>query len=45
MSNNLFPKAEAVVQKCSVKKLLLEISISSQEDVCTRVSFLIKLQA
>ena len=30
-----------VVQRCSVKKMLLEIS---QENTCVRVSFLIKLQ-
>ena len=36
---------EAVVQTCSVKKLLLEISQNSQENTCVRVSFLIKLQA
>ena len=32
-------------QKCSVKKVLLEISQNSQESTCVRVSFLIKLQA
>ena len=31
---------EAVVQKCSVKKLSLEISQNSQENTCARVSFL-----
>ena len=36
---------EAVVQRCSVKKVFLEISQNSQENICTRVSFLIKLQA
>ena len=36
---------EAVSQKCSVKKLFLEISQNSQENTCARVSFLIKLQA
>ena len=30
---------------CSVKKVLLKISQSSQENTCARVSFLIKLQA
>ena len=34
----------AVVQRCSVKKLFLEISQNSQENTSTRVSFLIKLQ-
>ena len=37
--------SEAVVQMCSVKKVFLEISQNSQENTCTRVSFLIKLQA
>ena len=36
--------SEAVVQMCSVKKVFLEISQNLQENVCTRVSFLIKLQ-
>ena len=36
---------EAVVQRCSVKKVFLEISQNSQENTCARVSFLIKLQA
>ena len=36
---------EAVVQRCSVKKIFLEISQNSQEHTSARVSFLIKLQA
>ena len=32
-------------QRCSVKKVFLEISQNSQENTCARVSFLIKLQA
>ena len=36
---------EAVVQRCSLKKVFLEILQNSQENTCTRVSFLIKLQA
>ena len=36
---------QAVVQRCSVKKVLLEISQNSQENTCARVSFLKKLQA
>ena len=36
---------EVVVQRCSVKKVFLEISQNSQENTYTRVSFLIKLQA
>ena len=37
--------AEAVAQRCSVKKMFLEISQNSQENTCARPSFLIKLQA
>ena len=33
---------EAVAQRCSVKKVFLEISQNSQEDTCARVPFLIK---
>ena len=36
---------EAVVRRCFVKKVLLEISQNSQKNTCSRVSFLIKLQA
>ena len=36
---------EAVVQRCSVKKVFLKISQNSQENTCARVYFLIKLQA
>ena len=36
---------EAVVQRCSVKKVLLQISQNSQENICAWVSFLIELQA
>ena len=36
---------EAVVQRCSVKKVFLEISQNSQGNTCARDSFLIKLQA
>ena len=35
---------EAVVRRCSVKKVFLQISQNSQENTCARVSFLIKLQ-
>ena len=41
----LFFPAEAIVQSCSVKKVFLEIAQNSKENTCTRVSFLIKLQA
>ena len=37
--------SEAVVQRCSVKKVFLEISQNSQKNSCTRVSFSTKLQA
>ena len=37
--------AEAVVKRCSVKKLFLEISQNSQENSCDGASFIIKLQA
>ena len=36
---------EAVVQRCSMKKVFLEFSQNSQENSRARVSFLIKLQA
>ena len=38
-------KLEAVIQRCFVKKVFLEISQNSQESTCASVSFLIKLQA
>ena len=36
-------KQEALVQRCSVKKVFLEISQNSQENTRARVSFLIRL--
>ena len=36
---------EAVVQRCSVKKVFLEILQNSQENTFARVSFLKQLQA
>ena len=30
---------EAVVQRCSVKKVFLKISQNSQENICARISF------
>ena len=36
---------EAVVWRCSVEKLFLEISQNSQENTCDRASFLVKLHA
>ena len=35
----------SIYQRCSIKKLLLEISQNSKENTCAIVSFLIKLQA
>ena len=40
--NKLRWAAEAVVQRCSVEKVFLEISQNSQESTCARASFLIK---
>ena len=40
-----FDDLEAVIQRCYVKKLFLEILQNSQENTCARVSFLIKSQA
>ena len=37
--------SEAVVRRCPVKKMFLEISQNSLENTCARVSFLIKLHA
>ena len=37
--------SEPVVQRCSIKKVFLEIPQNSQENTGDRVSFLIKLQA
>ena len=34
----------AVVRRCYIKKLFLEISQNSQENTCAKISFLIKLQ-
>ena len=36
---------EAVAQRYSVKKALLEISQNLRENACARISFLIKMQA
>ena len=44
-NKNLFEYKEAVIQRCSVEKIFLEISQNSQENTSARVSFLIKLQA
>ena len=34
--------SEVIVQRCSVKKVFLEILQNSQENTCTRISFLVK---
>ena len=36
---------ESILQRCSVKKVFLEILQNSQQNTCARVSFLITLQA
>ena len=41
---NVRKLTEAVTQRCSVKKVFLEISQNSYETTSARVSFLIKLQ-
>ena len=43
MGSNETYFSEAVVQRCSVKKMFLKISQNSQENACARASFLIKL--
>ena len=42
---NILKCSEAVAQRCSVKKVFLEILQNSQENTSARESFLIKLQA
>ena len=44
LSSKFIVNAEAVTQRCSVKKLFSEVSQNSQENTCTRVTFSIKLQ-
>ena len=44
-SINLSLMLEAVTRRCSVKTLFLKTSQNSQENTCTRVFFLINLQA
>ena len=39
------PRGRCSQQRCSVKKVFLEISQNSQENTSARESFLIKLQA
>ena len=45
INENMMSTTEAVIWKCSIEKVFLEISQNSQENTCARVSFLIKLQA
>ena len=42
---NLLITCKSSHQRCSVKKVFLEILQNSQDSTCARVSFLIKLQA
>ena len=42
-SASIMYDGEAVVQRCSVKKVFLEISQNSQENTCARVSFFNKV--
>ena len=43
--NESYRFSEAVVQRCSVKKMFFKISQNSQENACARVFLLIKWQA
>ena len=43
MSPSIQEWTEAVVQRCSIKKLFLEISQNSKESTCARVSFFNKV--
>ena len=45
LNNAIMHTTEAVVQKCSVRKMFLEVSQNLQENTCAKVSFFIKLQA
>ena len=42
---NPLHRSSSMYRRCSVKKVFLEISQNSQENICVRVSFLIKLPA
>ena len=42
-TNDSLFASEAVIQRCSVKKMFIEISQNSQENTCTRVSFFHKV--
>ena len=44
MLSGAFITTEAVVWRCSVKKVFLEISQDSQESTCARVSFVVRPQ-
>ena len=43
-NKSILKQPEPVVQRCSVKKVFLEISRNSQRNTCASVSFLIKLK-
>ena len=38
--NQPFAYSEAVIQRCSVKRMFLEIPQNSKEGTCTKISFL-----
>ena len=44
LNSKFIVNAEAVTQRCSVKKVFLEVLQNSQENTYARVSFSIKLQ-
>ena len=44
LQKKYFSGGKAVVRRCSVKQVFLEIFQKSQENICSWVSFLIKLQ-
>ena len=44
LQKRYFSGGKAVVRRCSVKQVFLEIFQKSQENICSWVSFLIKLQ-
>ena len=45
VSKLIYIGKEAVAQRCSIKKMFIEIWQNSQENTCARVSFLTKLHA
>ena len=45
VNTSFYFNSEAVVRRCSVKKVFLELSQNSQENTCARFFVLVKLQA